>query len=484
MGRRGVCATLAMRDHPGRADRGAIGSAVDARGKWVDLQGSRVSISGNVCADNVAIVEGGGKRRRAYAPDVSTDGNGCLVILARVNDSGKVGADCGKERDLKGSGGSFIVARVSLDGELAPITVANVDDDIAMDAVHVAIRATDIASARPATARDDANIATRRNFGGVVGASVARVSAVAAIDIASSAVCRQSAADAASSYAREGDNFAGVNDCLARVNRSVARDSALLATVSISVAKVALRFARDVVSLANAAASLAAEATRVARVPPPTAAVTPPSLEPRQMHHVPLAPPRDERSNVHRGWPAARLVAELAAEHAPVPDLVPLDPWLDPVRSLGRHLEFYELGVARARAERLVEVVDVALEGCDEPALPVGLGVRDRLDLPVRGHRKKEGEGEAGVVLHDRVPEHACTGLEGVALAWAVARLWESGRINGRGVGVGGVGGGVMIARAERGGEGWKRGDGEAAAVPRRRVSVRTTGACKGGQEQ
>src|SRR5262245_58229176 len=106
-------------------------------------------------------------------------------------------------------------------------------------------------------------------------------------------------------------------------------------------------------------------------------------LEAGEVHDVPLAAPRDQRGDLEVALLAVEIEHDACTIHAPVAELVRLLVRIDPARAIVRHVHANELRAVSLFAEALVERVDVALVGGDEAALPIGLGIRDRLHLLV-----------------------------------------------------------------------------------------------------
>src|SRR5215210_1372226 len=101
------------------------------------------------------------------------------------------------------------------------------------------------------------------------------------------------------------------------------------------------------------------------------------SLEAREVDHVPLAAPRDERRHVEALLLAIDLVDDACTIHAPVAELVRLLVRLDPTRAVVRDLEAHELGAFGFVAEPLVKARHVTLVRGDEAAPPIGRRIAD-----------------------------------------------------------------------------------------------------------
>src|SRR5580692_2961333 len=104
------------------------------------------------------------------------------------------------------------------------------------------------------------------------------------------------------------------------------------------------------------------------------------------MDDEPLASPRDERTHVERPGSSPDLVPELAPVDTPVARLVALFARFDPAGAFACHLELDEACLVGVRPETFVNAMDVTRKIGDEAPLPVGLRVRDRLDLGICGH--------------------------------------------------------------------------------------------------
>jgi hypothetical protein len=76
------------------------------------------------------------------------------------------------------------------------------------------------------------------------------------------------------------------------------------------------------------------------------------------------------------------------------------------------HVEREEAARTSGFGQASMDRLDVTPEGKHEAVPPVGLGVRNVLDLHIRAKREKEGHGAVGVVSDNRFPQADDTRLE------------------------------------------------------------------------
>jgi hypothetical protein len=250
--RAGVVATFGMVDGERQGVRTDSGKLA-----WQNGNGSPVS--GNAGADLVATEGGRGRHRRVSVAKVETRGNGGLAPFAKVNDSGKGDVDLGSGEDVPRNADGSRVARALNIGSRVALSVAKVDDSLAIVAASAAKHATSVANDLDSVARVGAAPATWRDSGKGVRVYVAGVDVSVAVRADTLASDRHSVAAAVTNLARESDS-------LARVKLSVARDNDLLARVSVSVARDGARVAREAVYVAVEAERLARVRTRAAKV--------------------------------------------------------------------------------------------------------------------------------------------------------------------------------------------------------------------------
>src|SRR5690348_800061 len=200
-----------------------------------------------------------------------------------------------------------------------------------------------------------------------------------------------------------------------------------------------------------------------------------------EVHHVPHAPPGDQRGDAERPFLTVRPVHDAGAGHVPVADLVRARARVDPGRVLLRHDDPVQ---ARARTHQAVRRADVEDEVGPEPVLPVGSGIRDRLHLLVRREREEAGPGKARVPRGHRQPQIGHRVIEGGrARTREGAGLRQRARARGhRPGGWWGAGGGAR-GHARRWRRGFRRGRSGPGGARRRGRRGRTGRTTAPGQQ-